>query len=154
MSKTIGRRELLVLGGAGLAVNGCVYFRGGALHEVYASERSVVDNGVLRIPQSDLGLLANGEALEVHPPEPYKTILIAKDKAGEYVAVTAECGHWGCTVDWAAGLEQWTCPCHGSRFDKDGQIVEGPADEPLIRLPAVLVADVLQITIESAKDAG
>ena len=32
---------------------------------------------------------------------------------------------------WAPKEQEWTCPCHGSRFSPNGEIMEGPADEPL-----------------------
>lgn len=42
------------------------------------------------------------------------------------------CTHLGCTVNVTAdGL---SCPCHGSRFDRQGRVLKGPADRPLARL--------------------
>jgi Rieske Fe-S protein len=59
-------------------------------------------------------------------------------KSGEFVAYSAECTHQGCTVAFRAkGKGYLACPCHGSVFDPvgGGQVVSGPADEPLERLP-------------------
>ena len=47
-------------------------------------------------------------------------------------ALDLVCTHLGCTVTvTGSGL---SCPCHGSRFDRQGRVLKGPADRPLIRL--------------------
>jgi glycine/D-amino acid oxidase-like deaminating enzyme/nitrite reductase/ring-hydroxylating ferredoxin subunit len=50
---------------------------------------------------------------------------------GRIVAVSLTCTHLGCTVKWNAAERSWDCPCHASRFDRDGTVLEGPATEPL-----------------------
>ena len=47
-----------------------------------------------------------------------------------FAAVSAVCTHLGCTVRHLDG-EGFVCPCHGSRFDLHGQVLEGPAPRPL-----------------------
>jgi cytochrome b6-f complex iron-sulfur subunit len=47
-------------------------------------------------------------------------------------ALDLVCTHLGCTVTvTSSGL---SCPCHGSRFDRQGRVLKGPADRPLSRL--------------------
>ncbi|MGD1929779.1 MAG: FAD-dependent oxidoreductase [Leptolyngbyaceae cyanobacterium] len=54
-----------------------------------------------------------------------------RDEAGELHQVSAVCPHLGCIVAWNAAEKSWDCPCHGSRFDVEGQILHGPAVKPL-----------------------
>ena len=50
---------------------------------------------------------------------------------GKLRCVSATCTHLGCSVSWNAGERSWDCACHGSRFGLDGQILHGPATQPL-----------------------
>jgi glycine/D-amino acid oxidase-like deaminating enzyme/nitrite reductase/ring-hydroxylating ferredoxin subunit len=58
---------------------------------------------------------------------------VYRDEAGAVHAVSPVCTHLGCTVRWNAAERSWDCPCHGSRFDLDGAVLEGPATRPLER---------------------
>jgi Rieske Fe-S protein len=56
-----------------------------------------------------------------------------RDDVGTLHAVSAICTHLGCVVDWNAAERSWDCPCHGSRFGVDGDVIQAPAVEPLER---------------------
>ncbi len=58
---------------------------------------------------------------------------VYRDPEGHLHAVSMRCTHLGCLVRFNAAERSWDCPCHGSRFDVDGQILEGPATKPLPR---------------------
>ena len=45
--------------------------------------------------------------------------------------MSVNCTHLGCTVKWNSAETSWDCPCHGSRFDCDGAVLDGPAVRPL-----------------------
>jgi len=59
-----------------------------------------------------------------------------RDTDGKLHLVDTTCTHMGCELNWNGGERTWDCPCHGSRFDYEGCVVEGPAVEPLKRLQA------------------
>jgi glycine/D-amino acid oxidase-like deaminating enzyme/nitrite reductase/ring-hydroxylating ferredoxin subunit len=52
---------------------------------------------------------------------------------GEIHAVSLRCTHLGCLLRFNAAEHSWDCPCHGSRFDINGAVLEGPATSPLER---------------------
>ncbi|MDN3029100.1 FAD-dependent oxidoreductase [Streptomyces sp. S.PB5] len=56
---------------------------------------------------------------------------VHRDEDGQLHAVSARCTHLGCLVAFNAAERTWECPCHGSRFDPDGNVVQGPATKPL-----------------------
>ncbi|MBE9116038.1 cytochrome b6-f complex iron-sulfur subunit [Lusitaniella coriacea LEGE 07157] len=54
--------------------------------------------------------------------------------------IVDNCTHLGCTFPWNAYENQFQCPCHGSRYDSEGNVVRGPAPLPL-KLTRVSVED-------------
>ena len=56
-----------------------------------------------------------------------------RDEAGGLHAVSAVCTHLGCVVQWNGAEKSWDCPCHASRFDVDGRVLQGPAVKDLGR---------------------
>jgi glycine/D-amino acid oxidase-like deaminating enzyme/nitrite reductase/ring-hydroxylating ferredoxin subunit len=58
---------------------------------------------------------------------------VYRDTDGVLHAVSVRCTHLGCLVRFNAAETSWDCPCHGSRFDVDGAVLEGPAVDPLPR---------------------
>jgi glycine/D-amino acid oxidase-like deaminating enzyme/nitrite reductase/ring-hydroxylating ferredoxin subunit len=58
---------------------------------------------------------------------------IYRDDAGILHTLSARCTHLGCIVGFNAAERTWDCPCHGSRFAPTGEVIEGPAVNPLPR---------------------
>ena len=50
-------------------------------------------------------------------------------------AVSIKCPHLGCQLEWNPDEKSWDCPCHGSRFDAKGGLLEGPAQTDLEEIP-------------------
>lgn len=65
--------------------------------------------------------------------------------AGGFLAMSAVCTHLGCLTRYEAENNVIFCPCHGSRFATDGQVVNGPAPRPLPRLALTLEDGVLVV---------
>ena len=56
---------------------------------------------------------------------------VYKDEAGEAFIVSVRCPHLGCQLEWNPDEKSWDCPCHGSRFDFRGRLIDNPAQEGL-----------------------
>jgi nitrite reductase/ring-hydroxylating ferredoxin subunit len=86
-------------------------------------------------------------SFEKHPAlrEPGGTVLLGKTKIGDYngrifvrrigpdkaVVLGEKCRHLGCGVAWHPQDKLFICPCHGSRYDAEGEVVKGPTKKGL-----------------------
>ncbi len=82
-----------------------------------------------RFPQITPNTVApgNGEVIEYGK----KKKAIYKDDTGKIHAVSPICTHLGCIVAYNNAEKSWDCPCHGSRFNIDGKVIQGPATSDL-----------------------
>jgi len=60
-------------------------------------------------------------------------VAIYRDATGSLHERSAVCPHLGCIVAWNPAEKTWDCPCHGSRFDKFGGVINGPANVGLLK---------------------
>lgn len=58
-------------------------------------------------------------------------IALYRDTDGTMFARTAICPHKGCMIRWNSGEKSWDCPCHGSRYNIHGQVLNGPTMKDL-----------------------
>ncbi|MDB4978357.1 MAG: puuB [Candidatus Peribacteria bacterium] len=65
-----------------------------------------------------------------------KRIAVYCDAFGKKNELSAVCPHKGCIVHWNSGEKSWDCPCHGSRFDRYGTVVNGPSSRNLVMIEA------------------
>lgn len=75
-------------------------------------------------PQGSRTLLTQIPALLIHNPDGFS-------------AISLTCPHLGCTVETTES--GFGCPCHGSRFGSDGQLLEGPASQELKKLSVEII---------------
>ena len=54
-------------------------------------------------------------------------LAVYRDEHGKVHELNASCPHLGCIVAWNPTEKTWDCPCHGSRFDALGKVINGPA---------------------------
>jgi glycine/D-amino acid oxidase-like deaminating enzyme/nitrite reductase/ring-hydroxylating ferredoxin subunit len=54
-----------------------------------------------------------------------------RNENGKLSIRSAVCTHLQCIVEWNRREKTWDCPCHGSRFSCTGEVLSGPAEEPL-----------------------
>lgn len=72
-------------------------------------------------------------------------VVVAQPTEGTVVAFSAVCTHQGCTV--APKGAEYDCPCHGSKFDAaTGDVLNGPARDPLKKLTTSLSGDTVTVT--------
>jgi Rieske Fe-S protein len=74
-----------------------------------------------------------------------RPIAVVRTGTASYTALSRICTHAGCDITVATG--GFTCPCHGSRFDSQGQATQGPAQAALQRFNVAASADGTKITI-------
>jgi nitrite reductase/ring-hydroxylating ferredoxin subunit len=60
-----------------------------------------------------------------------RKIAVYRDESGRVHERSATCPHLGCIVHWNGAEKTWDCPCHGSRFDPLGKVINGPANVDL-----------------------
>jgi glycine/D-amino acid oxidase-like deaminating enzyme/nitrite reductase/ring-hydroxylating ferredoxin subunit len=58
-------------------------------------------------------------------------VAASRDEKGRLSLCSAVCTHMACIVEWNNAEKTWDCPCHGSRFSPKGEVISGPAEEPL-----------------------
>lgn len=74
-------------------------------------------NDVTQIPRGEGAILRHGVT----------KVAVYRDEHGALHERSAFCTHLGCVVQWNSIEKTWDCPCHGSRFQTDGHVVNGPA---------------------------
>ena len=93
----------------------------------------------------DVRSLAPGEGTVVRDGS--DVFAVSRNEEG-YDVVSGVCPHMGCIVSWNDGEGTWDCPCHGSRFDADGRVMDGPAIDDLS------ARDLRTLNVPADPDAG
>lgn len=106
------------------------------------SLRNLVKEGAMIAKEFVKGKLkAVPETSEDLEPDTAKIISMEGNKVGAYKDekggvhfVDTTCRHMGCEVQWNSAERSWDCPCHGSRYNIEGNVIEGPALKPLKKI--------------------
>jgi glycine/D-amino acid oxidase-like deaminating enzyme/nitrite reductase/ring-hydroxylating ferredoxin subunit len=91
----------------------------------------LVVDALKRAPASTLDSVARGEGRIVTVAG--KKVAASRDEDGKLTLLSPICTHMACTVRWNAAEKSWDCPCHGARYDVDGDVLNGPAIKPLAK---------------------
>jgi nitrite reductase/ring-hydroxylating ferredoxin subunit len=97
----------------------------------------LVEGGVTAVKQLVGQRLAPGPKGELAPgmgrieSRGLHKVAVYKDAHGREHCVSASCTHMGCILAFNPLETSWDCPCHGSRFGVDGEVLHGPATVPL-----------------------
>ena len=141
------RRSLAFLGMGALALVGAAYV---GLRQLFATR----ERGALP-PQVPLELrpIARADSLpagdwqlvtlesDIDPKrgtKNQKAVFVRRDanRPTQFRVLSARCSHKGCQVTWKRDQKSFVCPCHGGKFDNEGNRVEGPPRGPLLAIEA------------------
>lgn len=73
----------------------------------------------------------NGQLLDKAFSAGAVLVIRAPSDPNKLSAINPTCTHRNCSVSWDSNEKVLLCPCHGSKFSPDGQVLNGPATEPL-----------------------
>ncbi|MBP1929634.1 glycine/D-amino acid oxidase-like deaminating enzyme/nitrite reductase/ring-hydroxylating ferredoxin subunit [Methanolinea mesophila] len=111
-------------------------FEAGELPEGGLEEFLKAAGGEIETPSGpyykELASVPNGEGSVIKIGE--KKVAIYKDAAGNEHTLDPTCMHMGCRVRWNNAEGSWDCPCHGSRYNPEGQVIEGPTVRDLVKM--------------------
>lgn len=100
-----------------------------------ASAQTLIEDGIQAVkglmselfvlPEEEISQLPNGHGGIVD----YKgqKVGVFKNMQGKAFFVSTRCTHLGCQLEWNPDELSWDCPCHGSRFDYKGNLINNPA---------------------------
>lgn len=83
------------------------------------------------LPEKELKKLETGKGIKIEYEK--EKVGVYKDETGNVYLVSAICPHLGCELEWNPEEKSWDCPCHGSRFDYKGKLLDGPAQKNIVQ---------------------
>ena len=86
----------------------------GLSRQIFSPGRAAVE----QLPRGHGGIVTDSDGNKVG---------VYKDSNGKIYAVHPRCPHLGCQLEWNPDEKSWDCPCHGSRFDYHGNLIDNPA---------------------------
>ncbi|MCA9653494.1 MAG: Rieske 2Fe-2S domain-containing protein [Myxococcales bacterium] len=133
-------RRSFVGGSVGLVLVGCA----GSAKKWEPTPVPVVD-GMVELELRDYPeLVMPGGMVALQPAGARRPVLVQRLEANQVRVLSLRCPHLGCTVRWDNDEQVLRCPCHGSRFDDRGSVLEGPAKQALTVLGSELEGTVVR----------
>ena len=123
--------DLVVVGNKGMA--GSRRFAFGSVPDRISHE-SPRDVLIVRTTGKALAELLPGQGSLIL--EGGRRLAAYRDPDGVAHVLNPKCTHMGCTVGWNDAERTWDCPCHGSRYDVEGDVIQGPAKVALTKVDA------------------
>lgn len=80
-----------------------------------------------------------GAAFQILPEGETQPLIVLVGADGRHTVLSSECTHRACTVEPQG--DRIVCPCHGSTYDRKGEVLRGPAERPLRRYASQLTGD-------------
>jgi len=81
-----------------------------------------------------------------------RDLMIVRTGEREVKAISTVCTHLGCTVFWQKDRQEFFCPCHNGRFDKNGVVLAGPPPAPLDLYPVEIEGDNVFVVFKDIKE--
>lgn len=103
-----------------------------SMESLYNEAKHTVNHLILKkikVPDTKLNEVKNGQGTIIE--EDGHKIGVYREPDGQVHQVSTKCTHLGCELTWNADELTWDCPCHGSRFDYNGKLINNPALESL-----------------------
>jgi cytochrome b6-f complex iron-sulfur subunit len=145
----ISRREFVQLTGSILIAS----MTGATLSALFNSCTKEESNPV-QPPQGTSFTIKLSEHPELSQVGGFKTftvnstpIIVFRTGQTTFKALSLVCTHQGCNIDWVNSSMQFQCPCHGSKFDKDGNVIQGPASRNLQSFRTEYKSDTNEVVI-------
>ena len=136
--RTVGRREFVAVSAGALLLVPLAPLLGGCASLVTRSVAPI--EGKLHLALVHYPELSQpGGVLRIRPVGSEEPIYVLVNEARRHVALSPICTHLGCTVE--VQTARLVCPCHGSTYDREGNVLQGPAQRPLARYTVELTAD-------------
>ena len=122
--KPISRRRFIIYAwiGAGVVVLGELIF--GTLAFLWPRRKGPKVETVFIA-----GKVTDFKAGEIVPFRKERAFVVRTE--GGFLAISAICTHLHCIVNWNEVLKKFECPCHGAKFNQNGEVLEGPPPRPL-----------------------
>lgn len=146
MKSELDRREFLKQMGWIAAAGAPVLLSAAGCAPSLQTYRVVPHNGTITLSLStypELQTVGGGISLSV--PQGEDPILLVRSGNESFAALSPVCMHLGCTVRKESMF--FRCPCHGSTYTLEGEVVRGPAQRSLQRYPVLVSEDTIMIQI-------